>query len=96
MENMGSGTFSYPVVPLVGVLEDTAEIRTMLNDSCPNGCDYCVIEHSKMDKRYEQSLIEWVADIARDIKDELNRKPIFHYRIVPPFSITNRKTTVNF
>jgi len=64
LKGSGRGTFGYPVVPVIGITDNIAEMRIMLNDSCPNGCDYCVINHSQTKKQYlhdyEASLAETV------------------------------------
>lgn len=90
-----SGKFRYPVVPLIGEVDNFIEVRTMLNDTCPNACDYCVIEHSKTSKEFIPHLKDWVKDIISDIKND-GKDVVFSLSDSAPFNHYNRKETVKF
>jgi hypothetical protein len=91
----GSGKFRYPVAPLVGEVDNFVEVRTMLNDTCPNSCDYCVIEHSKISKEFMPHLKDWVKDIIGEIKSD-GKNVVFSLSDSSPFNHYNRKETVKF
>ncbi|QAR34008.1 hypothetical protein EP073_11510 [Geovibrio thiophilus] len=92
----GKGTFPYPVIPMVSVSGENIEIRTMFNDSCPNGCDYCVIEHAKTDRKYTPVLGKMIKKSVEEIKEQLPSEIILSLSDSAPFSRINRQNTEAF
>jgi len=96
LSGRGSGTFPYPVVPMVGEANDYIEIRTMLNDSCTNACDYCVIEHSRTDEKYIPALEQSIKNTLEQIEKPPAFETILSLSDSSPFSRANRPATVKF
>ncbi|GEM_PF-3504119 len=96
LHGKGTGKFSYPVVPMIGAADDYVEIRTMLNDTCTNACDYCVIEHSRTDGRYIPALQQTISDAVDAIGKESGTEIILSLSDSSPFSLPNRGATVKF
>lgn len=94
--NIGRGSFNLPIVPLVGVTNDGIDIRVMLNDSCPNGCDYCFIQPSTTSSDYWPTLVNWVADAAVELKNQYGQNAILSLSDSAPFNKKNRNRTIQY
>jgi len=96
IQGQGRGSFTLPIVPLIGSTKDYADIRILLNDSCPNACDYCFIQPSGTIFQYWPKLISWVEDSADAVKKETGQKVILSLSDSAPFNKINRKQTVDY
>lgn len=96
IQNKGRGSFKFPLVPLAGVTEDGIDIRIMLNDSCPNACDYCFIQPSVTSSEYWPTLINWVTDTAVEFKKQYGQSAILSLSDSAPFNRKNRSRTIKY
>jgi len=96
IQNIGRGSFNLPVVPLVGVTSDGIDIRVMLSDSCPNGCDYCFIQPSVTSSEYWPTLVSWVADVAVELKNQYGQNAMLSLSDSAPFNKKNRNRTIQY
>lgn len=79
------GKTNFPILPAVEINEDFAEIHLIVKDTCPNGCDYCVISPSVQKKASLGQLLGSCASICHIIKSDFKKAVRFSLDDSAPF-----------
>ena len=91
IEKKKSGTFPFPVMPVVRYYNSYTEIRSIFRDYCSNRCDYCFIKSNSMDNDYRNSYIKTIINTVKRIKLLEHRPLIFSLSDSSPFSDKNSR-----
>lgn len=96
IQNIGRGNFDLPLVPLLGQTKDCIDIRVLLHDVCPNACDYCIIQPSRVKRDHWVSLAKWVSDLNSQLRDMHEYNVVLSLSDSAPFNKSNRKRTLDY
>ena len=86
IEKKKSGTFPFPVMPVVRNYNNYTEIRSIFRDYCSNRCDYCFIKSNSKNNDYWNAYINTIINTAKKIKLLEHRPVIFSLSDSSPFS----------
>jgi len=97
IQNKGRGSFHLPLVPLAGLTkDDDLDIRILLNDSCPNACEYCFIQPSGTKIEHWPTLTNWVTGITDEFKRQSGQNVVLSLSDSAPFNKNNRSQTIKY
>jgi hypothetical protein len=65
----GYGKFSHPIMPVMHITEDYAEISVLFTDACGNNCDYCSVFKSRSNAKTRLQTEEFVKEAYAQLKE---------------------------
>ncbi|WP_277657307.1 cobalamin B12-binding domain-containing protein [Seleniivibrio woodruffii] len=92
----GRGGFPLPVPPLLELEDDSVSLRILLNDSCANHCDYCVIRRTSTAAGNIGFLKNQVSKAICQLRSSVDETIVLSLSDSAPFKIENRVKTAEF